>query len=247
MSFRDYLRKRFRALNCRPGSPLHVGSSVGFCIVLAALAMQLDLDSKWSVVENTADGIQIMRREAGDTSLVAFRGIGVIEAPLPLVASIIFDTDRRLEWIAGLSESKILRWRSKDTYIEYDHIDMPIFIRDRDFVSKVTMTFDPSKREMTFHYQATIDPSAPHTRHIHGNLINATFILSSLENDRKTRVDAEFLCDPKGMIPKWLVNFFMKDWPKTTFRNLRKEVLKPDISVNPRFSDPFKRGTTERE
>ena len=76
---------------------------------------------------------------------------------------------------------------------------------------------------------------------IRGELIDATFILSSIDDDKKTRVDASFLCDPKGSIPKWLVNFFLKDWPKNTFRNLRKEVLKPDISVDTRFSKLLKR------
>ncbi len=55
------------------------------------------------------------------------------------------------------------------------------------------------------------------TNYIRGELIDATFILSSIDDDKKTRVNASFLCDPKGSIPKWLVNFFLKDWPKKTF------------------------------
>ena len=39
------------------------------------------------------------------------------------------------------------------------------------------------------------------------------------------------------VVPASLVNFFLKDWPKTTFRNLRKKVLKSGITVDPRFSD----------
>jgi hypothetical protein len=90
---------------------------------------------------------------------------------------------------------------------------------------------------MTFHYQPTDDPTAPRTSYIRGELLDATFILSPLDNGKKTRVDAKFLSDPKGWIPKWLVNFFVKDWPKRTFRKLRKEVQKPGLSVDPRFSN----------
>jgi hypothetical protein len=108
------------------------------------------------------------------------------------------------------------------------------------------MSFDPSKKEMVFHYQPSDDPSAPRTDYIHGELIDMTFTLSSIDNGKTTRVDAEFLCDPKGMLPKWLVNFFLGDWPKTTFRNLRKEVLKPDLSVDPRFSELLTRGIISR-
>ena len=214
---------------------------LGLCIALIALSAQLSHASEWYSVDKTTDGIQVFRKEVGDSGLVAFRGIGVVEAPLPLVATVIFNTDRRREWIDGLVDSRILRWRDEENFDEYDHIGLPFFIKDRDFVSKVKMSFDLSKKEMVFHYQPSNEPSAPRTDYIRGELIHATFILSSMDNDKKTRVDAEFLCDPKGWIPKWLVNFFLNDWPTTTFRNLRKEVLK-DLSVDMRFSQLLERG-----
>ncbi len=199
--------------------------------------------SEWQSVINTSDGILIFEKEAGDSGLIEFRGNGIVEAPLPLVATVIFDTGRRREWIKGLAESRILRREGKDDYIEYDHIDMPIFFSDRDFVSRVQIGFDPSVKELVFHYLPSDDPTAPHSDYIRGEMLNMTFHLSSIDHERSTRVDAEFLCDPKGWIPKWLVNFFLKDWPKITFRNLRKEVLKSDISVDPRFSELLKQET----
>jgi hypothetical protein len=205
------------------------------CIALFVFLSPLVYASDWKSVEITSDGIQILRKDTNNR-LVEFRGIGVVDAPLPLVATVIFDTNRRREWIDGLADSRIIRWRDKDNYVEYDHIRMPIFIEDRDFVSNINMHFDLSGKEIVFHYQPSDDPSAPRTGYIRGELLNATFILNSIDNDTKTRVDAAFLCDPRGWIPKWLVNFFLEDWPKTTFRSLRKEVRKPGLSVDSRFS-----------
>ncbi len=193
--------------------------------------------SEWRAVLDTSDGIQIFKKEATDSGLIEFRGVGVVEAPLPVVATIIFDTDRRLQWIKGLVESKIIRWEGRDHFIEYDHIDMPTFFTDRDFVSKVRIRSDQSRREVVFQFYPADDPSAPRTDYLRGEVINMTFALRSVDHDTRTRVDAEFLCDPKGWIPAWLVNFFLKDWPKTTFRNLRKEVLQSGIMVDPRFSE----------
>jgi hypothetical protein len=119
---------------------------------------------------------------------------------------------------------------------------MPFFMNERDFVSKITISVDLPKKEMVFHYQSSNDPSAPRTDYIRGEVIDMTFILSSIDNNTKTRIDAAFLGDPKGWIPKWLVNFFLEDWPKRTFRNLRKEVLKPDIPVDTHFSGLLKGG-----
>jgi len=241
MSDPNYLKWRAPIDFSQSDSLRHFLRMVGLCIALIAFLMQLSHASEWYSVDDTTDGIQIFRKEVGDSGLVAFRGIGVVEAPLPLVATVIFDTDRRREWIDGLDDSRIILWKDKDNFVEYDHIGLPFFIKDRDFVSEIKMSFDLSKKEMVFHYQPSNEPSAPRTNLIRGELIDATFILSSIDNGKKTRVDAEFLCNPKGWIPKWLVNYFLKDWPKTTFRNLRKEVLK-DLPVDTRFSKLLEHG-----
>lgn len=213
------------------------GAAARFAIALVVLLTNAGYASEWQSVLNTSDGIQIFKKKTSSDGLIEFRGVGVVEAPLPLVATVIFDTARRREWIKGLAESRILRWGGKDAFTEYDHIDMPIFFSDRDFVSRVQIRLDPSGKELVFHYQSSEEPDAPHAGYIRGEVLNMAFHLSSIDHGRSTRVHAEFLCDPKGWIPAWLVNYFLKDWPKVTFRNLRKEVLKPDISVDPRFSD----------
>lgn len=206
-------------------------------IALVLLLASPGSASEWRSIQETDDGVRIFEKEDTASGLIEFRGIGIVDAPLPLVATVIFDTERRLHWVKGLAESRILRWGSRDTFVEYDHIDMPTFFTDRDFVSKIQIRTDQAKGEMTFHYQPVDDPAAPPTGYLRGEVINMTFVLRSLDRGARTHVDAEFLCDPKGWIPKWLVNFFLKDWPKTTFRNLRKEIQKPGITVNPLFAE----------
>jgi hypothetical protein len=206
-------------------------------IALAALLATLVHASDWQPMYETSDGIQIFKKDATGSGLIEFRGVGIVDAPLSLVATVIFDADRRLQWIKGLADSRILRWDGRDSFIEFDHIDMPTFFKDRDFISKVVIRSDHAAREVVFRFQPADDPSAPATGHLRGEVINMTFALRSIDRNTRTRVDAEFLCDPKGWIPAWLVNFFLRDWPKTTFRNLRQEVQKPGIAVDPRFAE----------
>jgi START domain len=246
MSDHDHLTGRVPREFSQSDSRHRFGRMVLLSFALFALLAHPSHASEWQSVDNTTDGIQIFRKEGSSGGLIAFRGIGVVEAPLPLVATVIFDTDRRREWVEGLVDSRILRWENKDNFIEYDHIEMPFFMNERDFVSKITMSFDPLKKQMVFHYRSSDDPSAPRTDYIRGEVIDMTFILSSIDKDRATRIDAAFLGDPKGWIPKWLVNFFLEDWPKRTFRNLRKEVLKSDLSVDTHFSTLLERGTIDR-
>jgi hypothetical protein len=237
-----YLSDLANILRDHSGSRRRSGATAWLSLALVVLLANIGHASDWQSVLNTSDGIQIFKKKTGSDGLIEFRGVGVIKAPLPLVATAIFDTDRRREWIKGLAESRILHWEGKDNFIEYDHIDMPMLFSDRDFVSKVWIRRHPSGEELVFQYKASVDPDAPRTGYVRGEVLNMTFLLSSIDHDTSTRVDAEFLCDPKGWIPAWLVNYFLEDWPKITFRNLRKEVLKPDISVDPRLSDLLKPG-----
>ena len=41
-----------------------------------------------------------------------------------------------------------------------------------------------------------------------------------------------WITDPKGAIPKWVVNYFQEDWPRTTFKGLRTQVAKANIVEN---------------
>ena len=246
MSDHNHLTGRVPLEFSQRDSRRRFGLAIGLCIALFAILAHLSHASEWQSVDTTTDGIQIFKKEGSGSGLIAFRGIGVVEAPLPLVATVIFDTDRRRKWVEGLVDSRILRWEDKDNFSEYDHIEMPFLMNERDFVSKITIRVDLPKKEMVFHYRSSDDHPAPRTDYIRGEVIDMTFILNSIDNDRSTRIDAAFLCDPKGWIPRWLVNFFLEDWPKRTFRNLRKEVLKSDLSVDTRFSRLLERGTIDR-
>jgi hypothetical protein len=49
----------------------------------------------------------------------------------------------------------------------------------------------------------------------------------------QTYVEARVFTDPKGSIPKWLVNFFQQGWPQDTFEGLRNQAKKTDINTLP--------------
>jgi hypothetical protein len=183
----------------------------------------------------TKDGITVFKRDVPGSDVLAFKGEGVLDAPIALIASVVFDFSRGTEWVEDLKESKVVRWESKSTFIEYDHVGTPFVMKDRDFVSRVTTSVDPAHHKITIEYKSVDDLDAPKTSFIRGEMIHATFVFASL-GDGKTAVEADIHCDPKGSIPTWIVNFFQKDWPVDTFRNLRKQVKKPDVKVDPQFA-----------
>jgi hypothetical protein len=94
---------------------------------------------------HTEHGTEISRRsDAGGN--VAMKGVGTVDAALWKIASILLDTARAPEWVDSLKESRVVQHLGPTEYVEYNHIGMPLVIKDREFVSDVRIEVDPVAR-----------------------------------------------------------------------------------------------------
>jgi hypothetical protein len=181
------------------------------------------------------DGIAVYRREVPGSPIIAFKGEGVINAPILRVASILVDTTRATEWVDSLVEARTLRHVSETEYIEYDHIGTPFVMKDRDFVIDCKLDFEPPQKKVALLFHSVTDPLAPTTSYVRGELMSSAFVLTALEHGAKTHILAEVHCDPRGSVAKWIVNWFQKSWPHSTITRLRAQAAKPDIVDQPRL------------
>jgi hypothetical protein len=211
-----------------------------FLVAAAGLFSAVAAGAAEWVKINEKEGVVVHKKEVPGSDLLAFMGHGTVDASILRVASVIFDTTRAPEWMEDLVESRLIRWLSPGEFIEYDHIGTPFVMKDRDFLSKVALRIDTDKKQMVFQYRSTDDSAVPPTSYVRGDLMNTTFTLTSVGQGAKTDIYGEIHCDPKGSVPKWLVNFFQKDWPVQTLVNLRKQVRKADIKDDPRISELLK-------
>jgi hypothetical protein len=190
----------------------------------------------WTPI-SVARGVTIYRRELPGSHLTAMKGTGTVEAPVWKVAAILLDTQRAREWVDSLKESRVVRRLAPDRYIEYNHVGGPFVMRDRDFVSDVRITVDPTTRTFALAYQPTVDPGAPTTRYVRSEILSGLFQATSLEPETRTALSVEVQIDPKGFIPAWVVNLFQKSWPLHTFEAIRAQAAKPDITMPEAFMD----------
>lgn len=220
-----------------------------FCLVawilggVAASAGEAKVDD-WIQISDR-DGIKVFERQTENSKFLSLRGEGLVNAPLSRVASVFFDPIRAKEWVEDLEETRILGWTSDSEFLEYDHIGTPIIVKDRDFLSHVTLTFDRAQKQLTFEYKtATEEETPPELRQvrrvIRGELNGTKYILTSVENDTKTYILGEINSDPKGSIPRWIINMFQRDWPYRSMMALRRQVAKPDIEEIPKIANLIK-------
>lgn len=188
----------------------------------------------WEKISETDDGIATYRKEIAGSSIVAFRGEGILEAPLTKVVAVLEDIEGEKEWMADLAESAMIERVSESERWEYNRTAAPWPISDRDFVIHVKGKFqkDPIPT-LTFEMVSRENAKRPAIAGVvRGDLLESKFEMKAITRD-KTHFTCEILADPKGSLPKWIVNLFQKSWPRDTIEGLRKQLKKPGIQDNP--------------
>ena len=211
--------------------------------VFAGLSILLASSISSAVLEGwehtgTSDGVATYRKEVPGDPVVAFRGEGLIDAPLVRVASVVMDCNRTKEWVHQLVQCTLVKKLSSREYIVQNHLGMPSFLTDRDFVTQSKVEVDVAKGYLQITLDSVESPDAPVGQFVRG-VLHGKWTLESRENGTKTFVVAEMHGDPKGAVPKWLVNLFQKAWPTKTFAALKKQVEKKDIKIVPAVAEVF--------
>lgn len=220
--------------------PMRMRPAVLFSIVVAVVvavggtSAAEDMGGGW-LRTRTENGIVVARKEVPGSPFVAFRGEGDVDQPLLLVGSVLVDTTRGREWIDSLVETRILRTVSETEYVTWSHIGTPITMKDREFVTSVSLSVDTGKKQLSIRMHSVDDPAAPKTDYVRGELTDSSWTLTSIGDGSKTHVVAEIHCDPKGSIAAWIVNMFQNNWGYNTLKSLRAQVKKPDIRIHPRL------------
>src|SRR3954471_17071059 len=89
------------------------------------------------------DGVKVYRKTVAGSPLKSMKGIGIVDAPVATVALVLLDDDHAPEWVDSLAESRVVRMVNPHEYIEYNHVAMPLIVRDREFVTHVYLSADP--------------------------------------------------------------------------------------------------------
>mgnify|MGYP001596581399 CR=1 FL=1 len=216
---------------------------VAMALLAAALAWAEEPttapEPQWEVV-STDDGVVTERREWPDSPMVEFRGTTVIDARLSKIVSVLTDTGRKLEWIDRAVAAKDLQVFSMLERIEYNRSSAPWPVRDRDFVFRAQATLDVPQRTLFVTLKSVEHPDMPEQDCcVRGEITNSSYKLEALEDGSKTRVTVQILADPKGAVPKWIVNIIQKSWPRKTLQSLAVQSSKADVVEHAEYKTLF--------
>ncbi len=199
-------------------------------------------ETGWQYQGEDSTGVKLWKKEIPGSPIVAFRGETIIEASIPRIAAVLGDSKRRTEWVADAKEARDLRADTPMDRVEYNRTGAPWPVSERDFVYRVTVKVNRAQKAMHVHIRSVEEPSMPPRPGIvRGELINSAYWLNAIDESH-TLVRVEILADPKGDLPKWVVNMVQKDWPKNTLIRMGRQVAKADIQENPALRAYFDTG-----
>jgi hypothetical protein len=182
----------------------------------------------WEQISNK-DGVQVFRRSVPGSPLKSMKGIGTVAAPPETVALVLLDDDRAPQWVDSLAESKVVKVNSPYDYVEYNHVAMPAFIHDREFVTHVTMGVKRDIKTAFIKSEPGDDSAVARRPKIIRGSLSGYYELKAIDGGKHTLLTIELHSDPKGWIPAWVVNLFQKDWARETIAGIRKQVQKTDL------------------
>jgi hypothetical protein len=182
--------------------------------------------ASWEKIDEE-HGIEVFRKDVAGTPLHAFRGRGLIDAPMDRLMWVMGDNSHRTEWVDRLKKSVILEQEDAYSSIVYQHFGTPALVAERDFVYRARARSLPDGSGL-LEINSVQHPKAPPTIGVRGELKDSSYLFVPQGKD-KTLVEVVVLTDPKGSLPKWAVNLVQKSWPMNTLLALRKQVKKPFV------------------
>ena len=203
--------------------------AIGFAAAHAPALAAKEALAEWKKVDED-NGVTIfeMKERSG---LLAFRTEGTVDAPVLHVASVLLDAEHTPDWVDHLEEDKVIRSMGPGQFLEYTHVGTPFVLKDRDFLCEVTIQLNETDKVLVIESHSVEDASIPLTKYVRGNVVHNEFRLSPDSSPGKTKLMGEFHIDPKGTVPRWMVNLFQRAWPKKAFRAIQKRVAEFNPAV----------------
>jgi hypothetical protein len=193
----------------------------------------------WELVSEK-DGIKVYRKEVPGSPLVAFKGVRIMPVPITKVAQVILDedTEKKKLWIDMIMDFRIVEKGPYES-ITYSAYDLPWPLTDRDYVVHSHLKIDNEANQILINLKSVEHPKAPKTIGVRAQLVHSLYKLVP-RPDRSTEVTVEIQTDPKGDLPKWLVNLVQKGWPANTLKKMEMQAVRPETKEHELIKAKFK-------
>jgi ribosome-associated toxin RatA of RatAB toxin-antitoxin module len=177
------------------------------------VAMQAQ--TAWKL-EKSSQGVDVYTRRIPESTIKEFKAIVVIEAGMKAIVDIVQDVKHHPDWMYGLKSAEVLKEDPK--ILQYVR-RAPFPFTDRYVV--MTSQTEGSEDSCLIALEHLDYPASKEADGlVEIESIKGHWLFKKLD-ENTTSVAYQFVSDPGGNLPEWLVNSFILKTPYLTLKNLR--------------------------
>lgn len=182
-------------------------------------------DVYWTQIENK-NGLKLYSGPKSKTGIYPFKAIFTVKHKLEHVVLVLADTSKKTEWVPRMSKSLTLEESAPDNRVEYGVVNMPWPLKDRDAIVRILTKVDQSQTRVILKIESDQDDKIIAKGNIRAKVYPSVVEIYFFPENGETMMEIETFVDPKGSIPKWIVNFFQKIEAKRMARQMRRQLDK---------------------
>jgi len=192
-----------------------------FAIILIPLKGKSQEQEVWKFAKDEK-GIKVFTRQPENSKFKEFKGITEMEVSLHSVVALLKDIDSMADWVSDCKATELIS-KSEKKVVYYMEISVPFPFSNRDMVQELTFHFDRNSGRMEIRLDQMDQIKDPVKGIVRMPVSIGKWTFDPLESG-KYKVVFQYLSDPGGSLPAWLVNSFLVRMPFNTLLNFRERV-----------------------
>lgn len=176
--------------------------------------------SPWELKKDE-DGIKVYTRLIEGSSIKEFKAIGTLPVAAEQIFAVLKDVKNYPDWIEDVQFAKMIT-DNGDALSFYYQLDLPWPVKNRDMALDMNITNTPDSIILKLTNNKDIEP-------LNDDFIRMYNVVGQWSlypiSATSTEVTHQFLADPEGSIPAWVINVFIVEGPYKSMKNLASYAL----------------------
>ncbi|MDL5045702.1 START domain-containing protein [Oscillatoria amoena NRMC-F 0135] len=182
-------------------------------------------------LKRSQDNIFVYACKVSDSKVKAIRANFILPTTLSVLAGHLLDVASYTQWQYSVIETEVLKQENENEVIYRAVVKAPWPVSNRELVVRLTISQDAETKVMTFTIISIPDYIPVREGVVRVPRSEGLWTITPVEKN-KLKIDYQFIVDPGGSIPAWLLNLSIAEGPHKTFSNLTNRI-KSGIAVTP--------------
>jgi len=184
------------------------------------LGLQLQADSEWELIREE-DDIKVYSHHSPNTVVETVKGVVIISASLDKLMKVFEDIRKCPSWMYRCRSAETLQQINIVERIDYLVIDLPWPAWDRDVIIHSLFQQDRNTNDIEIKFRSSSKRMAGKPGIVRVEDMKGAMRFVP-QKDGGIQFTYEISVDPRGKIPKWIVNAMAIDFPFYTLKKVRE-------------------------